>query len=281
MNFQINDVYSEMFRDNFLHIGDSSFYVEGNEATQLFIFANKFNKNDLFYDDESKRIEFKIAHLLAGRLIEHTTKNIYSRDHYFPPEIVEKMQNNECFVDIGMYKSDTIKDFLMRTNYQFERIYGFEVDKSIFMDAENYINTLDKPIKEKILLYNFGLSNHSGNVKIVPNGSGTYTITDTGGGGEVDKLDDVVGQNKVTFIKMDIEGTEMEAIEGAERIIVQQRPKLAISCYHRQRNGVYTGSSDLFDIPLKIKSLVPEYKIFLRHHSVDKNCFETVCYAVL
>jgi uncharacterized protein with FMN-binding domain len=79
---------------------------------------------------------------------------------------------------------------------------------------------------------------------------------------------------------MDIEGAEMRALKGAERIIRSQHPKLAISCYHRFRDGVYTGSADLFDVPAYIKSLVPEYNIFIRHHGGDRNCYETVCYAI-
>jgi hypothetical protein len=86
---------------------------------------------------------------------------------------------------------------------------------------------------------------------------------------------------RVSFITMDIEGAEMKALKGAEEIILAQKPKLAISCYHQVRGDTYTGCSDLFDVPAYIKSLVPEYNILIRHHGDDGAGNETVCYALL
>lgn len=76
--------------------------------------------------------------------------------------------------------------------------------------------------------------------------------------------------DRVTFIKMDIEGAEMEALKGAESIIKSQKPKLAICVYHKEQ--------DMTEIPIFIKKLVPEYKLFMRHYSNDAG--ETVLYAV-
>ncbi len=58
---------------------------------------------------------------------------------------------------------------------------------------------------------------------------------------EVRRLDDILGNRPVTFIKMDIEGSELAALRGAERIIRQQRPKLAICVYHKPE--------DMWEIP--------------------------------
>ena len=77
--------------------------------------------------------------------------------------------------------------------------------------------------------------------------------------------------NRVTFIKMDIEGSELEALKGAQQTIQRDRPKLAICIYHKPE--------DMTDIPLYIKSLVPEYRLYVRHHS--NRCSETVLYAVM
>jgi hypothetical protein len=70
---------------------------------------------------------------------------------------------------------------------------------------------------------------------------------------------------------MDIEGSEMNALRGAENIIIQHRPKLAICVYHKP--------ADLWEIPLYLKELVSDYKLHLRHHSDFLN--ETVCYATV
>ncbi len=76
---------------------------------------------------------------------------------------------------------------------------------------------------------------------------------------------------KVTFVKMDVEGAELEALKGSRKVIVQYRPKLAICVYHKK--------ADLIEIPLFIKSLVPEYRLYIRHYG-NSMC-ETVLYAVL
>lgn len=63
----------------------------------------------------------------------------------------------------------------------------------------------------------------------------------------------------MTLIKMDVETFEIKALEGARRIIIEQKPKLSISAYHYL--------SDLWEVPRKIRELVPEYKLYLRHHA--------------
>jgi hypothetical protein len=69
---------------------------------------------------------------------------------------------------------------------------------------------------------------------------------------------------------MDIEGSEMDALAGASRIIREQGPLLAICVYHKQ--------DDLWKIPLLIHSLNPEYRFFLRPHKLE--VWDLVCYAV-
>ncbi|MBR3057185.1 MAG: FkbM family methyltransferase [Clostridiales bacterium] len=60
------------------------------------------------------------------------------------------------------------------------------------------------------------------------------------------------------LIKMDVEGNERVAILGGREMIERDKPTLIVSCYHR--------SEDLFDLPLLIKQIVPEYRVYLRHH---------------
>ena len=77
--------------------------------------------------------------------------------------------------------------------------------------------------------------------------------------------------NRPTFIKMDIEGAELEALEGARKIIERDKPKLAISCYHGMPN------KHLWEIPYWIKTNFPDYRLHIRQHAGFN---ETVCYAV-
>ena len=88
---------------------------------------------------------------------------------------------------------------------------------------------------------------------------------------DVTSLDAAI-TGRVSFIKMDIEGSEIPALKGGVRTIQENKPKLAICAYHLE--------DDLWNIPILIKKLVPEYKIYMRQHyeTVD---WETVCYATL
>jgi len=77
---------------------------------------------------------------------------------------------------------------------------------------------------------------------------------------------------KAGLIKMDVEGNELLAIEGGREVIRRDRPSLIVSCYHR--------SEDLFTLPLLLSELVPEYKIYLRHHP-HLLCWDTEFYLTL
>ena len=72
-----------------------------------------------------------------------------------------------------------------------------------------------------------------------------------------DSVDNAITE-PVSFIKMDIEGAEKKALDGAKETIKKYKPKLYVCAYHR--------NEDFFALPEKILSLNPDYNIFLRHH---------------
>ena len=84
------------------------------------------------------------------------------------------------------------------------------------------------------------------------------------------RLDDALAGAEVSFIKMDVEGAELDALEGARAIITSQRPVLALSAYHRQDH--------LWRIPQMIRGMSDDYHLVLRAHRLDG--WETVCYAI-
>jgi hypothetical protein len=82
-------------------------------------------------------------------------------------------------------------------------------------------------------------------------------------------LDEELAGKRITFLKMDIEGSELAALKGAANIISSQKPKLVICLYHRYE--------DIWQIPAYIWSLYSDYTFYIRHYS---NSTETVLYAV-
>ena len=90
--------------------------------------------------------------------------------------------------------------------------------------------------------------------------SGRPSVPRSGQGKETQMraLDSVLSGRPCTYLKMDVEGAEREAIAGAENTIRQYAPKLNIAAYHR--------SEDFFQLLLLIHALQPSYRLYLRHH---------------
>lgn len=83
-------------------------------------------------------------------------------------------------------------------------------------------------------------------------------------------LDDVCNDRDITFIKMDIEGSERQALLGSRKTIERCKPKLAISIYHK--------SEDIWELPDLILQMNRDYTFYLRHYSLASE--DTVLYAI-
>ena len=245
------------------------------------------NNFEYFMDEEHKNMVYSVLSLLddktskdiylniinkyiCGDFKQLDFKDVYTNELYFPQDII-RMCDTEIFVDIGGFVGDTINDFIKKTKGCFEEIHSFEIDEKNYKKLENYTNSLEAKFKNKINLYNIGLWNK--NTKLNYEGSGAsvnITTKATKNCIEVDTLDRLLINKNISFIKMDIEGAEIKALEGAKEIIKKYKPKLAISIYHNPK--------DLIQIPIYLKKLLPEYKIYIRHHSLRET--DTVCYAV-
>jgi hypothetical protein len=101
-------------------------------------------------------------------------------------------------------------------------------------------------------------------------GAATSTTGDDGIDVPCIPIDELIGDRPVTFIKMDIEGAEFDALRGARKIIERDAPVLAVCVYHTQ--------ADIWRIPRLLRSMATDYSYFLR--SYDGDGFQTVLYAV-
>jgi hypothetical protein len=86
---------------------------------------------------------------------------------------------------------------------------------------------------------------------------------------EVDTIDNIVKQ-KVDYIKLDIEGAEQDAIDGAKETIRKYKPILAICIYHK--------AQDWYKIPKKVLEIQSDYKVYIRHYM--EGIYETVMYFI-
>lgn len=186
-----------------------------------------------------------------------------TKTQYFVPEL--PFSDHEVIVDCGAYDGDSAKRF-------YERIPGCRVI-ALEPDEANF-EVLKKLELEGLIAIKCGAWSEDTILRFSDKGGGTASGAIDGSGGteiEARALDNLPECQSATYIKMDIEGAELEALKGAEKIIKTNKPKLAICLYHKPQ--------DFFEIPLYIKKLNPDYKLFVHHHHPDRN-WETVLYAV-
>lgn len=222
------------------------------------------------YRDEM--IERLKQHGISSRCIVYEPDiRSYTGVQYFD---VWEPRDNEILIDCGAYDGDTIRDFVKWCGYNYEMIYSFEPSKNNYEKCENYL--LESKL-ENCKLIDKGTWKESDTLRFCNSlfDTGDHIIT----GGEVwhndiveiqvTSIDEVLEGRKATFIKMDVEGSEMESLIGARETITKHKPRLAIALYHKWE--------DIFDIPLYILSLNSNYTFKLRHYSSGQ-C-ETVLYA--
>lgn len=217
---------------------------------------------DLFEDETSKEIYVEaICNRIAPPLATKIFNEIKTPGEYFESGVFP-IGREEYFVDAGAYKGDSIDKLLKVTGGVFGAIYSFEMDTAIFRELEK---TADKYDRNKIFLFHAGVSDADGVIEY------GYVPGEKKHMEHITTIDGTLQGKKVTLIKMDVETYELRALEGAKHIITEQKPKLAISAYHYL--------SDLWEVPGMIKKMVPEYKIYLRHHAPV--VWDTDCYAYI
>ena len=235
----------------------------GNLDKLAGVFSGMWSVMELCEDEMSKKI---CCQTLRKWFLDIEADIPDNGEAYFFNEEI-RLSEKECLVDAGAFDGDTIRSFLEAIKGAFSKIYAFEMDERNYEQLKR--NCLAENKDSRIELYQIGLSDKKGVLHYSSNfqtsqleEKGKYTC-------EINCLDDILEGKPVTFIKMDIEGSEMEALRGAKRIIMEKVPKLAICIYHSMK--------DFLEIPLFIKELNPKYKIMIRHHSDTEA--ETVCYA--
>lgn len=233
---------------------------------------NKYlNVIDMFADQESKRTYFTvIRNLFVDSPVYADYTEICCGKQNFAEGIIE-LNENEVFVDCGAYDGDTVKQFLQEVHNRFSEVHAFELDKTNYIKLGKTVETLGKSLQCKVSTYNVGLWDKEEIILYNNHADESSRITDQGNAeGKVVPLDSILEGKKVSFIKMDIEGAELQALQGAKNIIMKQQPKLAISIYH--------SLEDLWQIPSYIKNIAPQYKLYLRHHTTAY--YDTICYAI-
>lgn len=255
-------------------------------ATGIRVITEKeLSENKALYGDKTFIVSYSVkavADEVKKRLVEDigiSEKNIRmgifdwrnNQGQYFD---FFEAKENEVFVDCGCYDGATCYNFAGWCGAKgFDHIYSFEADPKNYEKSKKALEPLGK-----CELFPFGTADADKKVYFAADAFETSCIISKEeaekrnfeGVEEIETraLDDVLAGKRITFIKMDIEGAEYEALLGARKLIMENRPRMAISVYHK--------FEDFVTLAALVLEMHPDYRIAFRHYGFDE--LETVMY---
>ncbi len=164
-----------------------------------------------------------------------------------------KLGNNELYVDLGAYNGDTIDEFLSYSGGSYRKIVALEPNGKNFKKLSDHCMEM-----KNTELWQLGAYSHNTIITFNNKAGRNSAISDEGVQTQVAAVDTILCGAAATYIKADVEGADFETLIGAKNTLKNFKPKLNFSAYHR--------FEDIFRLPLLIKKLNPDYKIYLRHH---------------
>ncbi len=218
--------------------------------------------------DEGSRREYVAQLRLRLRAEVEALPPPVEHEQYFPDDLYE-LGAEETFVNCGAVDGDTIRRFFARTGPAFSGVLALEPDAANYRKLADYIAALPPEVAGKVQIRPWAAAAANGRARFTSAGTSSAITADGAAEVECVTLDGAMPRLSPTYIKMDIEGAEINALSGARRLIQDHLPFLAITVYHKQ--------NDLWRIPLLIRSFSPQYRLFLRPHD---EAFELACYAV-
>ena len=184
--------------------------------------------------------------------------------HYFDLDLLPFCKN-EVFVDVGAYTGDTVLDYIASYGMSYNKIYCYEITESMVLYMKNNFSNLPN-----VEIRNLAVAERVGKLYLDANStSASANRVKEAGVDAVNavSLDEDI-KEKISMIKMDIEGGEISAIKGAKEHIKNDLPKLFISVYH--------SNDDIITIPKLIQSYTDKYDFYLRYYGGNLYATEIV-----
>lgn len=254
-------VYVLDFQGYLTLVGDHTAYEEFYEKNKPVL---EKLREELCDESSKKALDEFIEQKLTGAY----RKPFSDKPQYFDSEVVS-FSDSEVFVDCGAYNGDTVIEFVKELKKvgisSYKKIYALEADPKNVDDMHENLREYDN-----VEIVPKGVFDHTGVLFLNAESNTDSRISDDGIKIDVTSIDELVKDGDVTFIKMDIEGSELMALKGAEKTIKRCKPKLAICVYHRVE--------DLITIPQFIQGLGLGYRLYLRNYRT--NALECVLYAI-
>ena len=207
---------------------------------------------DLVYnslaDEESRCVYLDVINFKISGKIEYLLRSFCDKSKVYLD--ILRLNGHENIIDLGAYDGDTISEFLEATDGKYDYITALEPDEKNFKKLLKNTEELDN-----IACLNMGAWDKKDTLIFSKKAGRNSKLSAEGVGVEVTDIDSL--EIPATFIKMDIEGSELKALCGMKKTIKTYSPKLYVCAYHR--------NEDLYSLPLKILSIDSGYKIYFRH----------------
>lgn len=259
--------------NNYMSIGS----IEGINVNDPSILKDKELKENAYVIvsimDYSKRLEMYYQLLSYGiesenvlLLKDGTLWCDYGLQYFDLKELPVNLEG-EIFVDAGCYNGMSSYNAQIWSQNRLKKVYAFEPDKNNYPACESRIKSLGCEYE----IINAATWSEKTELIFDENSFGQASKVSSNGNVHVsaDSIDNVLRERPATYIKLDVEGSELETLKGATNTIKKYRPKLAISLYHKPE--------DIVTLPLYIESLGMDYKYYIRHYQT-RWC-ETILYA--
>lgn len=270
-NYILADPAQSFFQDNLM----GSVY----KCINMSVISDVFGRIKYFYENMLDKEEYIVSlyeedlsrTIIKNRLEFYKTGDCKYIDitpiaeaEYFSDSYYH-ITGDEVYVDCGAYDGDSILSFINYVDGKYDKIFGFEPDSISF---EKLNSNLASYPSVNCLPYATGSEN--GEIRFESTGTlGSTSLNSKGDIVEVKKLDNLLSDEKITLIKIDVEGAELDTLKGMAEIIRTQKPKMAVCIYHLM--------DDIINIPEYLHELVPEYNFKVRQHI--ESILDTVLYA--
>ncbi|SFR49235.1 FkbM family methyltransferase [Thiomicrospira sp. ALE5] len=245
--------------------------INVKDVTVLGTFDNEFriNKHEFewvfnqFADEESRRIFSALLNFRLSRNLSFMKGFVDAQDRQYFERFLKLQPQNEVFLDVGCFDGYTSEEFIKRCP-GYKAVHVFEPEPLNMARVKNRLEQYNN-----IHYHPYGASNQAQTLRFSSGGSSSTISEDGEMEIKVDQIDELV-KVRFTFLKMDIEGAEVAALEGAERSIKLYHPRLAICAYHK--------ADDLWRIPKLVLSFRDDYELYLRHYT--EGVHETVMFFI-
>ena len=270
-SIRLFELFSILMQDFF----PKSFYHETLDDAERLDILEKFDQViPRLNDDESQHVMKIIRNVIAAqeKIDNHKFIEIASdEDCYFISDVCASLSEKPVIVDCGGFTGDLMVA-LEKHGIMYEKVFSFEPNPWLY--DEMCENVKKNHLENRFIPFPKGVWESDGNAYLNFSeediAGGKLDLSNNGTRVEIISIDNFFKQQRIDFIKMDIEGAELHALQGGIMTIQRDRPILAISLYHSPH--------DVVDIPFYLMDMLDDYIFMVRHHSFIGS--ETVLYAI-